>query len=102
MSEADMESVEDFAARARSWLAQHMPRAADGVGGFKGARRDDDEEELAHLAHCRRLQRTLFDGGFAGLCVPRAYGGQGLTPAHQAAFNEEVRGYESRTRRCPP
>ena len=70
-----------------------MPRAADGVGGFKGARRSDDEE-LAHLAHCRRLQRMLFDGGFAGICVPRAYGGQGLTPAHQAAFNREIRGYD--------
>ncbi len=93
MTEHDMESVEDFAGRARWWLAQHMPRAADGVGGFRGARRDDDEE-LAHLEHCRQLQRLLFDGGFAGICVPRAYGGQGLTPAHQAALNREVCGYE--------
>jgi alkylation response protein AidB-like acyl-CoA dehydrogenase len=38
----------------------------------------------------------LFDGGFAGICVPVAYGGQGLTVDHQAAFNREIRGYE-----CP-
>ncbi len=36
----------------------------------------------------------LFDGGFAGICVPRAYGGQGLTAEHQTAFNREIRGYE--------
>jgi len=40
------------------------------------------------------LQRRLFDGGFAGICVPREYGGQGLTPAHQAAFNRAIRGYD--------
>ncbi len=89
----DMESVEHFAARARSWLAGHLSPAADGIGGFK-AMHGTDEEELAQVERCRRLQRTLFDGGFAGLCVPRAYGGQGLTPAHQAAFNQEIRGYE--------
>ena len=70
-----------------------MQRAADGVGGFKAVRRSD-EDELAHIDHCRSLQRKLFDGGFAGICVPRAYGGQGLTAAHQAAFNREIRGYE--------
>ena len=89
----DVESVEDFAARARAWLAENMPRAADGIGGYKAVRRSD-EEELAHIDRCRSLQRKLFDGGFAGICVPRAYGGQGLTAAHQAAFNREIRGYE--------
>ncbi len=89
----DGESVEDFAVRARAWLAEHLRRAADGVGGFKAVRRSD-EDEVAHINHCRRLQRKLFDGGFAGICVPRAYGGQGLTAAHQAAFNREIRGYE--------
>jgi alkylation response protein AidB-like acyl-CoA dehydrogenase len=93
VSEPDVEDVEDFVVRARDWLAQHMPRAADGVGGFRPAQPNDDEE-LVHLEHCRQLQRMLFDGGFAGICVPRAYGGQGLTPAHQTAFNHEVMGYE--------
>ena len=88
-----MESVEDFAARARAWLAEHMPRARDGHG------RDDagssaDERELARIARCRELQRTLFDGGFAGICVPRDYGGQGLTAAHQSAFNREIADYD--------
>ena len=29
----------------------------------------------------RELQRTLFDGGFAGICFPKEYGGQGLSRA---------------------
>ncbi len=36
----------------------------------------------------------LFDAGLAGICFPREYGGQGLTPAHQRALNEELAGYE--------
>ena len=36
----------------------------------------------------------LFDAGLAGICFPRAYGGQGLTPAHQKVLNEELAGYE--------
>jgi alkylation response protein AidB-like acyl-CoA dehydrogenase len=88
-----LESVDEFAARARSWLAEHMPPAADGIGRFRAVR-GSDEEELAQIAHSRELQRALFDGGFAGICVPRAYGGQGLTVAHQAAFNREIRGFE--------
>jgi alkylation response protein AidB-like acyl-CoA dehydrogenase len=89
----EMESVEDFAVRARLWLAGNMPKAGDGVGGYNPVQRDD-EDELIHIARSRDLQRMLFDGGFAGICVPTAYGGQGLTPAHQLAFNHEIRGYE--------
>jgi len=93
MTASDVESVEDFAARARAWLAHNMPPAGD-----RAARVDPtlshDERELARLARCRELQRTLFEGGFAGICVPREYGGQGLTPEHQAAFNREVADYD--------
>jgi alkylation response protein AidB-like acyl-CoA dehydrogenase len=88
-----MESVESFAGRARAWLAGNMPRTEDRGGRHQAATRSD-EQELAHIAHCRALQRMLFDGGFAGICVPTDYGGQGLTVAHQEAFNREVRGYE--------
>ena len=51
-------------------------------------------DEQARLTRHRTLQRTLFDGGFAGLCFPVEYGGQGLSIEHQKAFNEECDGYE--------
>jgi alkylation response protein AidB-like acyl-CoA dehydrogenase len=53
-----------------------------------------DEEELADVARQRALQRTMFDGGFAGIVVPKAYGGAGLTPKHMDVFNEEIVGYQ--------
>jgi alkylation response protein AidB-like acyl-CoA dehydrogenase len=91
MSDTGMESVESFAARSRAWLADNMPRADESrrARGF-----GSDDEELAVVRRARELQRTLFAGGFAGICFPRPYGGQGLTPAHQQAFNAACRGYD--------
>jgi alkylation response protein AidB-like acyl-CoA dehydrogenase len=90
-----IESVESFTVRAREWLAANMPPLPVGHDrhGLGGVPRSD-EEELARIARCRELQRMLFDGGFAGICVPREYGGQGLTMAHQDALNREIAGYD--------
>src|SRR5262245_15528288 len=88
---AGAESVDDFRLRARRWLAANLPAGGDRGPTLLTARPDD--EELADVAEARRLQRLLFDGGFAGICFPTQYGGQGLTPAHAAAFNEEIAGY---------
>jgi alkylation response protein AidB-like acyl-CoA dehydrogenase len=95
MSEAkdDIEDVADFAARARSWLAENMPRS-DPAGSGAFIHQESDEAELNRVARCRELQRMLYDGGLAGICVPREYGGQGLTPAHLAAFSREIVGYD--------
>lgn len=85
----DIEDLTSFRLRARGWLADNMPLL------------DQEAPEVASWAYvqpmvdrARSLQRRLFDGGFAGLVFPRAYGGQGLTPAHQHAFNEETAAYE--------
>jgi alkylation response protein AidB-like acyl-CoA dehydrogenase len=42
---------------------------------------DDEEAELAAVARDREIQRMLFDAGLAGICFPREYGGQGLSPS---------------------
>ncbi len=82
------ESVADFAARARAWLADNMPRV------------DPDNLPVALRAvqsswdRAKELQKRLYKGGFAGLCFPREYGGQGLPLAYQKAFTAECRGYE--------
>jgi alkylation response protein AidB-like acyl-CoA dehydrogenase len=85
-TQATLEDVETFRSRARAWLAENMPkRGADFTGDIHSA------EDVEHM---RELQRTLFDGGFAGICYPSDCGGQGLTAAHQRAFDEESMGYE--------
>ncbi len=86
-----MEDVEAFRRRARAWLAEHMPRLPEGTSNAQLNLEDETGERA------RRLQRTLFDGGFAGLCFPPAYGGQGLTPAHQRAFTQESAEYQMPT-----
>lgn len=95
----DIESVEDFRLRARQWITENFgpiqPWDLD-------QNCENDEEELVAVARDRALQRKLFDGGFAGLCFPREYGGQGLTPAHQRAFNEELAGHEFPSRFAVP
>ena len=86
-----LESVESFRRRAREWITANLspvPDEPDASAGEAGGR---DE---AAWQRASKLQARLFEGGFAGICYPREYGGLGLTPAHQRAFNEEVAGYE--------
>ena len=86
-----IESVESFRARARAWLKENFPPDEGNEMLLRAAA--TDEKELEDIARARELQRMLYDGGFAGVCFPKEYGGLGLTPAHQRALNEETAGY---------
>lgn len=77
------ESVEQFRARARAWLAEKMPRLDDAAAS------DEDNWDRD-----RELQRRLFEGGFAGLSYPVEYGGGGYPFEYQAVFNQESVPYE--------
>jgi len=88
----DVEDLDHFRQRARAFVRAEL-RPSDPVHlGMPGLL--TDEEELAEVARERAVQRMLFDAGLAGVCVPTTYGGQGLTPAHQAVLNQEIVGYE--------
>jgi alkylation response protein AidB-like acyl-CoA dehydrogenase len=86
------ETVESFRSRARTWIRSNLREVGPVVASLRADR--NDEEELAAVARDRAVQRMLFEAGLAGVCMPREYGGQGLTPAHQRALNEELDGYE--------
>ncbi|ABW12343.1 acyl-CoA dehydrogenase domain protein [Parafrankia sp. EAN1pec] len=93
MSPTATESLDGFRDRARKFIRANLEPAAPSVAtSLRGGR--SDEEELAAVTRDRELQRLLFDAGLAGICFPREYGGQGLTPAHQAVLNDELGGYE--------
>jgi len=95
----EVEEVESFRLRARAWIGDNLgPMQHADLHPFA----DTDEEELKNANRDRALQRRLFDGGFAGICFPREYGGLGLTPAHQRAFNEELAGHEYPSRLAVP
>ncbi|ORB83313.1 acyl-CoA dehydrogenase [Mycobacterium kansasii] len=81
-------SVAQFAVRARAWLAANMP-PIDPLSP-PAAPRDDGRS----WQRAKELQKRLYEGGFAGICFPREYGGQGLPYEYQRAFDEESLRYE--------
>jgi len=91
MADPDVEDLDSFRHRLRGWLKDNMPPADPRLVSNGNS---SDEEELAEIARNRKLQRLLFDGGFAGIIFPKEYGGAGLTPAHQEVLNEEIVGYQ--------
>jgi len=91
INQTDLEPLEDFRQRLRTWLKDNVPRA----GG--PSRLDStltDEQEVAEVQKSRDLQKQFFDAGFAGIVVPTEYGGAGLTPAHAEVLNDEIVGYQ--------
>ncbi|WP_204081444.1 acyl-CoA dehydrogenase family protein [Mycobacterium riyadhense] len=82
------ESVAEFAGRASAWLAENMPRIDP--ASPPPAPRDDERS----WRRARELQKRLYEGGFAGICFPREYGGLGLDYEYQRAFDEASLRYE--------
>jgi len=77
-----------FRAEARAWLDAHaIPRGHP--DDFSAGLWTDDYDEAVHLERCRAWQRTLYDGGWAGITWPKAFGGRGGHPIEQLIFNQE-------------
>src|SRR5215469_17162902 len=83
------ESVEEFRSRARSWLAENLPRLDPAKAALL------ERDNVASWQRARELQKTLYKGGFAGICFPREYGGLGLGYEYKKAFDAESLGYET-------
>ncbi len=66
----------------RAWLAANVPPPWRGVV--------NSENRTEHIAYLRKWQRTLFEGGWAGISWPQQYGGRGATLMEQAIFQEEL------------
>ena len=50
-------------------------------------------DEATYIARCQAWQRTLYDGGWAGITWPKEYGGRGGKPIHQVIFGQEQARY---------
>jgi alkylation response protein AidB-like acyl-CoA dehydrogenase len=77
--------------QARAWLADNLERRPPASAGPRA--RGIGHTTVEYIATQRPIQRKLFDGGYAGISWPIEYGGQGLSPGHERAFNEEAQGY---------
>ena len=96
-------SVEEFASQARSFLERHAERkeaaktfvwgeGSDNVAMFEERSR---EAEMEVLKRAKEWQATRFDNGFGWITGPTQYGGAGLTPAHERAYNAVERDFRT-------
>ena len=77
-----------FRAEARSWLEAH---AKEKSGEMKLSLHHDPspEADAESVRRSKEWQRTLYDGGWAGITWPVEYGGRGGTPVQQMIFDQE-------------
>ncbi len=83
--EGTMIDLDKFRAKVRAELAARVPLKQPGESFLQW----DD----AGVARSKSIQRSLWDGGIAGITVPVGYGGLGLSAAHQQVFREEGADY---------
>ncbi len=87
----DVIDIPTFRAQARAWLDTNLEHRGPVRAGPRP--RGADHKTVEGIASQRRIQRRLFDAGYAGISYPKEYGGAGLTVAHERAFNEEASHY---------
>ncbi len=82
-----------FRAEARRWLEAHAPLRHEGAPARAGLP-TDEASQRRHVDSCRRWQRTLYEGGWAGITWPKAYGGRAGSPVQQMIFSQEEADFE--------
>jgi alkylation response protein AidB-like acyl-CoA dehydrogenase len=82
----DTDDQRAFRLKAREWMKGRLPPRRAGEPFM-------DWENKALIETDRRTQRCLWDGGLAGITLPRAYGGLGLDKRYEDVFYEEAEPY---------
>jgi alkylation response protein AidB-like acyl-CoA dehydrogenase len=77
LSAEEQQFRDEFAA----WLARHAPR------DWEHRRHESLDAQFAFL---RQWQRTLYQGGWAGISWPKEYGGRGASLMQQVIFWQEM------------
>jgi alkylation response protein AidB-like acyl-CoA dehydrogenase len=85
------ESAEEaaFRAEAYAWLSAHATLKDPSKSTPMSMGEADPEAEREHVRQSKAWQRTLFDGGWAGITWPKEYGGRGGTPIEAIIFGQE-------------
>ncbi|GLQ21808.1 acyl-CoA dehydrogenase family protein [Algimonas porphyrae] len=84
-----MISVEDFAAQADAWFAEHTPRGVPFMLPLTFMEVGTDEQ----FDFLRDWQNQVYRAGYLGAHWPTDYGGGGLTQKHQDAATRVMRKY---------
>ncbi|HEX6313086.1 MAG TPA: acyl-CoA dehydrogenase family protein [Acidimicrobiia bacterium] len=89
-----------FRAEARGWLEAHArPRPPDegALARYRFLGDPSPEADAEHVRRCKEWQRTLYEGGWAGITWPKEHGGRGGTPAQARIFAQEEARFEAPT-----
>lgn len=82
MSDTTLENLDVYRERVTAWMNENMPLRDK----HKPWHPLDDDDDRA--SRNRELQKRLDSGGFAGICYPKEYGGQGLPIEYQRVFDD--------------
>ena len=77
-----LEDLDTYRGRVRTYMEENLPRR----NHDKPWHPMEDDDNRASMN--RDLQRRLFDGGFAGVCYPKEYGGQSLPIEYQRVIDD--------------
>lgn len=86
------EELDRYAAAARAWLEANLQRRSERTTPERTATGGGDLTP-EQVAVQRRLQRKVYEAGYAGITWPKEYGGQGLPAAFERAFHNEAKHY---------
>jgi alkylation response protein AidB-like acyl-CoA dehydrogenase len=95
-SETESPELASFRLEVRAWLAANAELRAAGSSDYKrrmAATTEHRHQEREQIEHTKRVQRQIYDAGFAGLSVPTVYGGRGLTITHERVWRQESARY---------
>ena len=92
----DSPELAAFRAEVREFLDAHAElRHGDDRDWSRNGAALDPDVAADYRRRCIEWQGLLYDSGWAGLTWPTAFGGRGLTAAHQIVFNQELARYDA-------
>lgn len=92
----DSPEMAEFRSLVRSFLDENAElKRDDETDWSRNSAAVDPEVAADYRERCHRWQKLLYDAGWAGITWPKAFGGRGLTPAHQIVFNQELARYDA-------
>ncbi len=92
----DSPELADFRSQVRAFLdANSELKRGDERDWSRNAAALDPEVAADFRRRCREWQKLLYDSGWAGITWPTAFGGRGLSSAHQIVFNQELARYDA-------
>ncbi len=92
----DSPELAAFRAEVREFLDAHAElRHGDDRDWSRNGAALDPDVAADYRRRCVEWQGLLYESGWAGLTWPTAFGGRGLTAAHQIVFNQELARYDA-------